>query len=146
MVGSSDGEKIIGPGHASFVQDATNPDVYYAVYAASVGENCNRKAFIEEMQFNPVTGWPYINFPDPGPDDVASGSTNRTNVTIVGAVNTRSNPPRRVAPCSALNSEVVSSHRWKIPSATACKAQNKTGAQCFGAALDNTGAICTVNF
>lgn len=62
--GGAHGGKIVGPGHASFVQDATNPDVYYAVYAASVGNNCNRMAFIEEMRFNRDTAWPYINFPD----------------------------------------------------------------------------------
>eukprot|EP00040_Diaphanoeca_grandis_P011441 m.58659 g.58659 ORF g.58659 m.58659 type:complete len:518 (-) comp22594_c1_seq1:81-1634(-) len=59
LVGYSQNMKIIGPGHASYV---TVGDKYYAVYAASVGDNCNRKAFIEELKFS-STGWPYINFP-----------------------------------------------------------------------------------
>lgn len=61
LVGSaSNGEKVIGPGHASFVEGDNG--TFFAVYAASIGNNCNRLAFVEEMRFNDETGWPYINF------------------------------------------------------------------------------------
>ena len=51
----------VGPGHASFVTDPLSKKLY-AVYHASQGENCNRYAFVEEMQFDAATGWPYIDF------------------------------------------------------------------------------------
>lgn len=35
--------KLIGPGHASFLQDRSSKD-WYAVYHASRGQNCNRYA------------------------------------------------------------------------------------------------------
>lgn len=35
---------------------------YFAVYHASPGNNCNRHAYVEEMKFDPVTLWPYIDF------------------------------------------------------------------------------------
>jgi beta-xylosidase len=54
------GKKQIGPGHASFLISKQNR--YFAVYHASPGNNCNRHAFVEEMLFDPVTMWPYINF------------------------------------------------------------------------------------
>merc|ERR1711966_242511 len=54
MVGYSDGEKQVGPGHASYVKAG---DKYFAVYHASKGHNCNRFAFIEEMKFDSQSGW-----------------------------------------------------------------------------------------
>ena len=60
LVGESADTKLVGPGHASFV--ARPEDTYYAVYHASVGENCRRFPFVDRMIFN-RDGWPYIVFP-----------------------------------------------------------------------------------
>eukprot|EP00035_Acanthoeca_spectabilis_P028106 m.469221 g.469221 ORF g.469221 m.469221 type:complete len:512 (-) comp28285_c0_seq1:210-1745(-) len=62
LVGASGSNKIIGPGHASFVQAPDNPGNLHIVYAASVGENCNRMAFVERLRINTATGWPYVDF------------------------------------------------------------------------------------
>jgi len=51
-------EKLIGPGHASFVQDATTGS-WFAVWHASIGQNCNRFPFISRMVFG-KDGWPRI--------------------------------------------------------------------------------------
>ena len=63
-------QKQIGPGHASFVtvspsggqQQQQQEPRYFAVYHASPGNNCDRHAFVEEMKFDPVSLWPYIDF------------------------------------------------------------------------------------
>jgi beta-xylosidase len=52
--------KLIGPGHASFVQDMTSKQ-WFAVYHASRGENCNRYSFIDRLDFGD-DGWPRMNF------------------------------------------------------------------------------------
>ncbi len=53
-------EKLIGPGHASFVQDLGSKR-WFAVYHASRGANCNRFAFVDEMVFG-SDDWPRIAF------------------------------------------------------------------------------------
>lgn len=55
------GGKLVGPGHASIAIDRTSDDVYWMVYHASVGENCDRYPFIDQLKF---TGgkWPYVEF------------------------------------------------------------------------------------
>ena len=57
---SSAGEKQVGPGHASFVQRASD-DAWFAVYHASPGNNCNRYAFTEQLKWSD-DGWPYVDF------------------------------------------------------------------------------------
>lgn len=52
--------KLIGPGHASFVQDLGSKQ-WFAVYHASRGANCNRFAFVDEMVFG-SDDWPRIAF------------------------------------------------------------------------------------
>jgi hypothetical protein len=59
LVGYDDSgkNKLVGPGHASFVQavadgSAAAAGEYYAVYHASRGENCNRYAFVDRVAFN----------------------------------------------------------------------------------------------
>ena len=52
--------KLIGPGHASFVQDLGSKR-WFAVYHASRGANCNRFAFVDEMVFG-SDDWPRIAF------------------------------------------------------------------------------------
>ncbi|KAL5477939.1 hypothetical protein EMCRGX_G024802 [Ephydatia muelleri] len=64
LVGTADGAKLVGPGHASFVLNATAQQwyaVWYAVWHASMGENCNRYAFVSNLEFG-ADGWPYVNF------------------------------------------------------------------------------------
>ena len=159
LVGSgSGGQKIIGPGHASFVQDATDPDLYFVVYAASLGENCNRLAFVERMRFNNATGWPYIDFEAPHSASLkasglsTSGVDNRAQLAKAGprpGVTTEAAAPatarirRVVAPCSVL--AAVELPRWRIPTAAACTntTTRLTTERCYGIA-DGSGAVCTV--
>ena len=61
MTGYSGGKKQVGPGHASFIGPSIDGR-YFAIYHASLGENCDRHAFVEELKFDPTTGWPYIDF------------------------------------------------------------------------------------
>lgn len=52
-------QQLVGPGHASIVQiDSSN---YRIVYHASVGENCNRYAFVNKLKFR-SDGWPSVEF------------------------------------------------------------------------------------
>ena len=61
MVGNSGGTKIIGPGHASFVQNS-GEDYLMTVWHASIGENCNRYPFITKTTFTGVNGWPVTDW------------------------------------------------------------------------------------
>ena len=56
---SGDNTKLIGPGHASFVEDAQGQ--LWAVYHASHGNNCNRYGFIDAVRWG-ADGWPRIEF------------------------------------------------------------------------------------
>lgn len=58
LVGTAGGAKLVGPGHASF---AVADQQWYAVWHASLGENCNRYAFVSSLKFG-ADGWPYVNF------------------------------------------------------------------------------------
>lgn len=60
LVGNAQGAKLIGPGHASFAFNAADQQ-WYAVWHASMGENCNRYAFVSNLVFG-TDGWPYANF------------------------------------------------------------------------------------
>ena len=53
-------ERIIGPGHASFVR-GPGLDEWYVAYHASNASACTRYAFIERMRFS-TAGWPYVDF------------------------------------------------------------------------------------
>lgn len=57
--GVTDTGKLVGPGHASFLQGDANE--WFAVWHASVGENCARYSFISHMSFG-SDGWPFLNF------------------------------------------------------------------------------------
>jgi beta-xylosidase len=50
-------ESLIGPGHATYVQVS---DSWRIVYHASIGDNCNRYSFINNLVFG-ADGWPYVN-------------------------------------------------------------------------------------
>ena len=52
-------EKLVGPGHASFVEDSAGE--WFAVYHASRGNNCGRYAFVDKMRFG-ADGWPRMDF------------------------------------------------------------------------------------
>ena len=84
MTGYSGGKKQVGPGHASFVHevadvsgsgdhddhddhdhddhDGDDYGRHFVVYHASLGENCDRHAFVEQLKFDSATGWPYVDF------------------------------------------------------------------------------------
>lgn len=137
LVGSaSSGGKIIGPGHASFVADEKDPNKYFVLYAASVGENCNRMTFVEEMLFNNETGWPYVNFG--GGADNGSTGDRALDAGTAGAESSmhlrNPTPPARrvVAPCRYLDSSII--QNWDIPHPANAS---------LGFALDNSGAVCT---
>lgn len=59
-VGYANGQKLVGPGHASYVTDAATGNLY-AIYHASIGENCNRYPFVARVEFG-VDNWPYIEW------------------------------------------------------------------------------------
>jgi hypothetical protein len=59
LVGNSQNKKIIGPGHASFIQD--QGDQWYAIFHGSLDTTCNRLPFGVEMTFG-YSGWPIANF------------------------------------------------------------------------------------
>lgn len=48
---------LVGPGHAAIVD--LGGDSYRIVWHASVGENCDRYAFVNRLVFN-ADGWPYV--------------------------------------------------------------------------------------
>jgi hypothetical protein len=49
--------QLVGPGHASIVNNGS----WKLVWHASLGENCNRYAFITNLLFG-ADDWPYVNF------------------------------------------------------------------------------------
>ncbi len=51
-------EQLVGPGHATFAQTAEGD--WRIIWHASVGQNCDRRAFISELVFG-ADGWPYVN-------------------------------------------------------------------------------------
>jgi len=123
---SSGGQKMIGPGHASFVPDPVDPDLFHVVFHASIGHNCNRYAFIEEMRFN-AAGWPYINFQRSDAPASAPLFPYNPNATVARR--------RLVVPCNRLASDQLP--LWDIP---ACVA----GSSCEGLARDGSGAVCAL--
>jgi len=60
IVGVSNGQQLVGPGHGSYVQDP-NSGQWNIVYHASIGENCNRYPFINDLNFG-SDGWPVVQF------------------------------------------------------------------------------------
>lgn len=58
LVGTSQGQKLVGPGHATLLQDGNQ---WYAIWHASVGYNCNRYPFIGKIAFG-SDKWPYVEF------------------------------------------------------------------------------------
>lgn len=146
LVGMHDGKKLIGPGHASFVAHPADENAYYIVYHASVGENCNRYAFVQLLRFD--AGWPYVEFDDRDstfarpratPPATASGWNFTTPLT----------PPiregRLVAPCASLAPDQLPRWSWHtvadIPTARfACP--NNTRQRCVLEANDGSGAQC----
>lgn len=59
IVGNSQNHKIIGPGHASFIQDQ---GTWYSIFHGSLDYTCNRLPFGVEFSFG-YSGWPIANFP-----------------------------------------------------------------------------------
>lgn len=74
IVGRVAGAKLIGPGHASFLQEkqeqrtaaAAAATQWFSVWHASLGSNCVRYPFITRLQLGSA-GWPYIEFQDQNP-------------------------------------------------------------------------------
>lgn len=58
-VGTNNGLKLVGPGHASFVQDHDGKD--WIIFHASEGQNCNRRPYAERLLWS-VDGWPVVVF------------------------------------------------------------------------------------
>ena len=54
------GDKLIGPGHASFAwnEDGTT---LYAAWHGSEGENCKRHAYVDRVEWTD-DGWPFVDF------------------------------------------------------------------------------------
>lgn len=50
--------QLYGPGHAAYVQ--VGDGSWRIVYHASIGDNCDRYAFIDRLTFGP-DGWPYVD-------------------------------------------------------------------------------------
>lgn len=65
------GDKLIGPGHASFVQDQDKS--WYSIFHASEGLNCNRRPYVEKLLWTDDY-WPVVvtNPPAPTPSPSAS--------------------------------------------------------------------------
>jgi len=61
IVGTLNGEKLIGPGHASFLRDSADTGEWRAVWHASTSsEECDRFPFVSRLVFG-SDGWPYID-------------------------------------------------------------------------------------
>lgn len=52
--------RLVGPGHASFIRLSTELEDWRILWHASIGDNCNRYAFLSEMYFG-EDDWPYVN-------------------------------------------------------------------------------------
>lgn len=59
---ASNGGKLVGPGHASIARNHNDIDDFWIVYHASVGENCDRYPFINQLEFTQSGKWPYVDF------------------------------------------------------------------------------------
>jgi len=55
------GAKLVGPGHASFVQDQEGQ--WFSVFHASEGVNCNRRPYVEKLRWSD-DDWPVVVFDD----------------------------------------------------------------------------------
>jgi len=55
-----DGDKLVGPGHASFVQDEAG--TWFVIFHASEGDNCNRRPYVETMLWT-EDDWPVVVAP-----------------------------------------------------------------------------------
>jgi len=64
------GAKLVGPGHASFVQDQEGQ--WFSVFHASEGVNCNRRPYVEKLLWSD-DDWPVVVF-----DDTTTTSTSST--------------------------------------------------------------------
>jgi len=60
IVGLANGQQLVGPGHASYLQDHSSGQ-WNIVWHASIGENCNRYPFISSLKFG-TDGWPVVDF------------------------------------------------------------------------------------
>lgn len=60
IVGNSQNKKIIGPGHASFVQDK-DTSLWYSIFHGSLDYTCNRLPFASGISFG-YSGWPVAEF------------------------------------------------------------------------------------
>jgi beta-xylosidase len=62
IVGNANGQKLLGPGHASFLQDVSSK-VWNSVWHASTGSDssCVRYPYVSNLRFS-STGWPYSDF------------------------------------------------------------------------------------
>lgn len=59
MVGRGPEDKLVGPGHASYLQDEHGD--WFTVWHASEGENCNRRAYADKLGWT-ADGWPFVDF------------------------------------------------------------------------------------
>lgn len=61
IVGNANGQKLLGPGHASFVQDSRGS--WNAIWHASTKPDsaCSRFPFVSSLKWT-STGWPYADF------------------------------------------------------------------------------------
>lgn len=63
MLGRGEDGPLIGPGHASFLQGSSG--AWHAVWHASEGHNCNRRAYADRLEWT-TDGWPYVDFSESG--------------------------------------------------------------------------------
>lgn len=72
----SNGDKLIGPGHASFVQDQAG--TWFSIFHASEGLNCNRRPYVEKLLWTD-DNWPVVVTPtcSDGVIKFKQGSKNR---------------------------------------------------------------------
>jgi hypothetical protein len=76
-------QQLVGPGHATYVKV---DDGWRIIYHASIGENCDRYAFINELVFG-ADGWPYVNFPSDDSDgDNSSHGLSQDAVIAIAVV------------------------------------------------------------
>jgi len=75
----SNGDKLIGPGHASFVQDQAG--TWFSIFHASEGLNCNRRPYVEKLLWTD-DNWPVVVTPTSAPicsDEVVKFKQNSKN-------------------------------------------------------------------
>ncbi len=61
LVGSVNGTKLIGPGHASFIRTGADPQSGWMIvwHASLLGETCERTAFVSHLSWG-LDDWPYV--------------------------------------------------------------------------------------